>query len=699
MTRYLLIITTILIFALCSCTSDVAEYAPANSPGILKIEGNRVTLDYGGNEIMEVTVDGAGHDFTIKELKDTRSEKVSHIFTITSTGGNPLRLTGLITAGLESIACEADRKIRGTQIVRHTFGPSRNLLNRAVYDRTSDWLLSADQSYTSDNLTVIPEETDTISKSYRLEMTGNQVTFRFRPHYFQKHRGLAYFEPWKYQVWKGSVAGWCSWFAFKTGITEENIKQTADIISEKLRPYGLEYLQIDDGYQQPGGQPEKWIVPNEKFPSGLEDLASYIKSRGLKPGIWTNVAFHDSSFVGSHKQWFVTEDDGTAASGQWVGYLLDGSNLVTLDSLISPVYNYFRETGWEYYKLDALRHLLFEGYNSHSNFFEKKNMDREKAFRNVVERVRRDTGREHFLLSCWGVLPAVVGLADGCRIGNDGFGYAALTQYNSFNNIVWRNDPDHIELTPSEAYRSCMVTSMTGSLFMVTDKPDVYRTPIIEPAQKSLPVLFTMPGQLFDIDPSRSMMLDRTMTEMSGSGEREADGSSTSPFDLFLLELNMPWESWAVLGRTGTGVKEISLDEMGLKKGSEYLVYEFWSRKFYGTTNDKLVFEEINPAFNCQLFCFREKKDHPQVLATDRHISCGATDLSDVMWAENILSGKSKTIKGDEYTIVLYEPDGFRASVFKSDGGRIIADTKKDNIHSITIVTADSENIAWELVY
>jgi hypothetical protein len=99
------------------------------------------------------------------------------------------------------------------------------------------------------------------------------------------------------------------------------------------------------------------------------------------------------------------------------------------------------------------------------------------------------------------------------------------------------------------------------------------------------------------------------------------------------------------------------------------------------------------------LFCFREKKDHPQVLATDRHISCGATDLSDIMWAENTLSGISKTIKGAEYTIVLYEPDGFRASVFKSDGGRIIADTKKDNIHSITLVTADSENIAWELVY
>jgi hypothetical protein len=36
---------------------------------------------------------------------------------------------------------------------------------------------------------------------------------------------------------------------------------------------------------------------------------------------------------------------------------------------------------------------------------------------------------------------------------------------NSFNNVVWRNDPDHIELSDREAWRSTMVTSLTGSLF------------------------------------------------------------------------------------------------------------------------------------------------------------------------------------------------------------------------------------------
>jgi hypothetical protein len=43
--------------------------------------------------------------------------------------------------------------------------------------------------------------------TYALSMTGNEVTFRFRPRYYQVHRGLRYFEPWNYDVWKEPVAG------------------------------------------------------------------------------------------------------------------------------------------------------------------------------------------------------------------------------------------------------------------------------------------------------------------------------------------------------------------------------------------------------------------------------------------------------------------------------------------------------------
>ena len=74
--------------------------------------------------------------------------------------------------------------------------------------------------------------------------------FRFRPRFYQKHRGLQAFEPWTYVVWPRPIVGWCSWFAFLDKVTEQDVKHTADVISEVLRPFGYEYLQIDDGYQR-----------------------------------------------------------------------------------------------------------------------------------------------------------------------------------------------------------------------------------------------------------------------------------------------------------------------------------------------------------------------------------------------------------------------------------------------------------------
>ena len=699
MNRFLQATLALISLGLSMCSPSPDMEAPPNTPALLTREGNTIILSYAGVEIMSLTTDLSPDAFTVKELKEEPDGKVSHLFTVSTPDGRPMNISGIIRAGKESFTCEADRRIEGTQVVRHTFGLSHSLLNRAVYDRRSDWLLSADQSYTSASLRIVPEVTDSTGITYEVRMTGNEVTFRFRPHYYQRHRGLTYYEPWTYDVWKEPVAGWCSWFAYKTSVTEENVREAADILAETMKPYGLEYIQIDDGYQQPGGSPEAWINSNNKFPSGLDSLAAYISSRGFKPGIWTNVAVHDSAWAYSHPGWFVRNDDGTPASGRWIGYILNGSDKEMPDSVISPVYSRFRDEGWKYFKLDALRHLLFEGYNSHSGFFSGGSAGREEAFRNVVRRVREETGPDNFLLACWGVLPGVVGLADGCRIGNDGYGYTALAQYNSFNNVVWRNDPDHIELTPQEAYRSCIATSLTGSLFMVTDKPEVYRTDLITPARKSLPVLFTLPGQVFDLDPSRSANLDRVSTEMSGSGERESDGSRTSPFDLFMLELNMPWERWCVLGRLGDKEDFISLTDLGLEQGKEYLLYEFWSDTFLGVVTDTVRFGSIDPRFNCQLFCIRPLQPNPQVLATSRHISCGATDLSAVTWNKGSLSGTSNIVPGDEYTLIINEPAGYSTPVVTLTGGTLVSDKRDGTVRRIRMVSPDSKEFSWKIDY
>lgn len=672
---------------------------PSNNPAVVNLNGKELVVKYDGRVILTATIDKDPSTFYLRQVTDENNGAVSQVFSITASDYKNITFSGIISASEESFPCEAERRQTGTIFVRHTSGLSRSLLNRAVYDRKGDWVLSVDMSYSSSQLQIKPMQVLSDSNKYRIEITGNEIVFRFRPRYYQKHRGLTSFEPWNYKVWEKPVVGWCSWFAYKNEVTEGDIKSTADVLAEKMVPYGLEYLQIDDGYQQETAEPEKWLKPNSKFPSGMDGLAKYISSKGLKPGIWTNVAFTNKNYVQANKSLFLTDSKGNAVTGRWLGYAIDGSNREALDKIIKPVYKGFRQMGWQYYKLDALRHLRYEGYNSNPEYFTAKNADRVEAFRNVVKTVREETGRDNFLLACWGIRPELIGLVDGCRIGNDGYGYETLTQFNSYNNIIWRNDPDHIELTEKEAYRSCMTTSLTGSLFMLTDKPEIYKTPIIEPALRSIPVLHTIPGQIFDVEPSVSDRIDHINTDLSGSGERAADASRTSPYDLFLLEINRPFENWLILGRAGERSSFLSFQDMGLPSDREYMVFEFWTKKYLGSFIGGFDPGRIDSKFNCQVFCIRERKPFPQLIATSRHITCGGLELKSLVWQNGILAGKSETVANDSYTLYISEPEGSVFKAFRCSGVKITGNKKSGMVRQITIVSNVSQTIDWEAEY
>jgi hypothetical protein len=258
------------------------------------------------------------------------------------------------------------------------------------------------------------------------------------------------------------------------------------------------------------------------------------------------------------------------------------------------------------------------------------------------------------------VRPELVGVVDGCRIGTDGFSYAGLAQYNSFNNVVWRNDPDHVELSDKEAWRSTMVTSLTGSLLLLTDKPERYRTGFAEPARRAAPVLWTVPGQLYDVDASRSSELARVDAEVSGRDPKPFDAGLTPAVNLYLLEVNRPFESWVVLGRTGGSFEEIRWEDLGLDPEKRYLVFEFWQRRLQRPAGASFVPGALSPKYNAQAFVVRERQDHPQIVATSRHLTGGGVDLLDVTWSDGALSGRSRVVGGDDYEIFLTEPAGFR---------------------------------------
>ncbi|HEX7942704.1 MAG TPA: alpha-galactosidase, partial [Gemmatimonadaceae bacterium] len=392
---------------------------PPNGPLAADVRGGRLTLVYGGRTILDAGITGGQPE--LRTLVDTTDGAVTQVLKWTVRDGGRLTISGTLRGSGEAFACEVDPRPDAPPLVRNSVGPSDSRLNRAVYDRHGDWVLSVDVP-AGVRVTPVPGSPD--STAFHLEATGTEIALRFRPRFFQRHRGLRYYRPWTYRVWDRSVAGWTSWFAVLDDVTEADVKRTADVMADVLEPFGYEYLQIDDGYERsPIGPPRDWLQTNAKFPSGLAALRRYIADRGLQPALWTNVSFQDSAYAFAHAAEFVRRPDGAPAYANWVGYVMDGSNPATIHDLVRPVYDSLARMGWKYVKLDALRHLRYEGYNSHVGFFRGRRLDRAAVFRGMVQSVRDAIGRGTFLLACWGIRPELAGIADAVRVGTDGFGY------------------------------------------------------------------------------------------------------------------------------------------------------------------------------------------------------------------------------------------------------------------------------------
>jgi alpha-galactosidase len=669
--------------------------APPNAPATVVVRGAGVQLRYQGITILDAQLSSTGVAPRLRTLVDSSGGKITQVISWTAGDGR-VTLRGTIHGTNDAFAVDADPRENGVPIVRHSVGPSYNRLNRGVYARSGDWLLSLDFPSTAQVTPVAGGD----SAAFAVEATGGEVTLRFRPRYYQKHRGLVYYEPWRYAPWNRSTAGWTSWFAYRDRITEADVHSAVDAIAERLAPFGYEYLQIDDGFQRlPIGVPENWLNTNEKFPGGLKGMHDYIASHGLKPGLWTNTSFADSAWAFAHPRYFVRTPDGKPAQGNWIGFVMDGANPATMRDLVLPVYRELKAQGWRYFKVDALRHLRYEGYNSYAGFYEARGIDRVRVYRSFVQQIRDVIGRDAFLLASWGPRPELVGIIDATRLGNDGFGYGGFAQFNSFNNVVWRNDPDHIEISRADGYRSATITSLTGSLLMLTDRPEVYRSDRVEAARRTAPVLFTMPAQVYDIDPTRSSRLFMVEHEVSGSGPRPFEADQRLQQTLYQLDIARPFERWTVLARTADAPDTIRVTDLGLSAGRDYVAFDFWKKRFLGAFKDTFVFGAIDPDFQVQVVCLREQQSHPQLLATNRHVSCGGADLERVSWNGDSLSGISKVVTGDDYELYLTEPDGWTAESVEAVGAEAVLGERGDHWRRVTVRGTRTAQLTWTVRY
>lgn len=670
---------------------------PPNAPAqFTSASSGAVRLEYDGGAILRGQLTGSQW-IASTEVADGDHGAVMEIVRLRTAAPGGVRLQADVIAGPQAFAAETLGPAQlAFPLVRTSSGPDYNLRNNAIYDRGRDWLLRFPPG-----TRITPEPSDAAHTRFAVTVAGAELRVIFKPRFYQKHRNLPFYRPWTYRVWPASVAGWSSWWAYRDSVTEGEVRQVAAVFARELKDYGYRYIQLDDGYHPRDGYPSDWLRTNAKFPTGLAGLAQYERGLGLEPAIWENVAVEDTELVGAHPDWFLHGAGASPWHAPWVGYGMDGSNSQALAALMRPVYRGLREMGYTYVKLDTLRHLLYDaGYPSRAELAARGSSP-ELALRGVLQAARDELGPAVYLLACWGVLPETVGLANGERLGTDGFGPATLQKYNSFNNVVWRNDPDHVDIAPAgeDVIRPVLV-SMAGAQLLLSDPASAYLEPgKLEGARRAAPVLFTLPGQLYDYDPSATNNLAHGLRNRDGGAEPgPVDAVRTGPVcPWWLMDINRPFGRWSVLARLtwqALPAARVRFQDLGLDPAATYLVYEFWTRRFLGAFRGSFE-APAQPGPAARVYAIRQQLDRPQILSTSRHITQGGVDLLEVNWDPNTLtlSGQSRVVAGDPYRIELHLPPSYRLISWQGDSGQTM--TARPNQASAELRPTRTGVVEW----
>jgi alpha-galactosidase len=141
-----------------------------------------------------------------------------------------------------------------------------------------------------------------------------------------------------------------TWEPFLKEINEKLVMELAKAAADA----GMKEFIIDDGWQDSYGD---WGIDMKKFPNGLKPVFDYIKSLGMKPGLWVSIgsAAPSSEVYKAHPEWFVLDEKGNPTSlhapddkGKFTACFGTGWYDYIKNILLKLSLNY----GLEYFKLD-----------------------------------------------------------------------------------------------------------------------------------------------------------------------------------------------------------------------------------------------------------------------------------------------------------------------------------------------------------
>jgi hypothetical protein len=509
--------------------------------------------------------------------------------------------------------------------------------------------------------------------------------------YFRDTLKIKYFAPIDKTRFPLPPSGWCSWYFFYQEINEDEIKLAAKWIAENLKDYGVQYVQIDDGWQGTGrglGENRDWSTINNRFPSGMDGLASYIKSLGLKPGIW--LAPHGQSneaVVKNHAGVFLMKPDGTTASSTWEGKFLVDPSAPESQKYLKDLFAKLSSWGYEYFKIDG-QPIVVREYRNKKSFMKNPVEDTDELYRETLRSIRDGIGPDRYLLGCWVVPLEGVGLMNGSRIGADvlpnwdGFKFAmrATMQYYFMHNVAWYADPDvfivRAPLPIEQARAWATLQGLTGQAALMSDRLVDLSPERVELIKRVYPAVDIRPLDLFSSDRNKRI------------------------WDLKINHLGRRYDVVGMFNYDETKpiVSYVSWKDLGLPVDGAVHVFDFWNKEYLGAWA-KGISVELLPA-STRVLSLVPATDQIQLVSTSRHITQGWVDLISHQISGNHYSGRSRLIRNDPYHLRFAFPRGKNFVIKRATaGGLPVRVSNHQGWAEVEITSPRTAEVSWEVTF
>lgn len=336
-----------------------------------------------------------------------------------------------------------------------------------------------------------------------------------------KRLGVPEFSPLDREYFPAAPTGWCSWYSYYQNITFKEWARNVLWLKDNLRDYGLEWVQLDDGWQGVNTSPNTsggrdWFSTNSKFREGMKQVADIVRENGMRPGIWLipqkidrdDIYFANPSYFLHYRKGDPVKHTDWAPENRAM-YVLDPTNPEAIENYYKPLLEMIiNEWGFDYLKIDDQPRIaaLMNEYNIVFNDPTQKGLP---AYRKSLTEIKKILGANRYLLGCYGTPLEGVGIMDGSRTGGDmGASWdgsqiiiEAIFRYGFLNGLGWWCDPDTIcvrdPLTLDEARLLASIVTLTGQAFMASDF--MYQLPKdrVDVLRRSMPTLSTYPVELY----------------------------------------------------------------------------------------------------------------------------------------------------------------------------------------------------------